>query len=83
VFSNSSRSATAYYRIHRVSSPGREVVEAQRKIPLLPVQRFCPAMKGKIGSNSAEHRRVLVLNQLEAGVLSPAQAVQLAGLGER
>ena len=40
-------------------------------------------MKDKIVLNSAEQRRVLVLNQLEAGVLSPAQAGQLLGLGER
>jgi transposase len=40
-------------------------------------------MKDKIVLNSAEQRRVLVLNQLEAGVLSPAQAGQLLGLAER
>ncbi|MGC2192691.1 MAG: helix-turn-helix domain-containing protein [Candidatus Dormiibacterota bacterium] len=40
-------------------------------------------MKDKIVLNSAEQRRVLVLNQLEAGVLSPAQAEQLLGLAER
>ncbi|MGH7697804.1 MAG: helix-turn-helix domain-containing protein [Candidatus Dormibacteria bacterium] len=40
-------------------------------------------MKDKIVLNSAEQRRVLVLNQLEAGVLSPAQAEQLLGCRER
>jgi len=40
-------------------------------------------MKDKIVLNSAEQRRVLVLNQLEAGVLSPTQAGQLLGLAER
>ena len=40
-------------------------------------------MKDKIVLNSAEQRRVLVLNQLEAGVLSAAQAGQLLGLAER
>ncbi|HVC22757.1 MAG TPA: hypothetical protein VNH82_04945 [Candidatus Dormibacteraeota bacterium] len=36
-------------------------------------------MKDKIVLNSAEQRRVLVLNQLEAGMLSPAQAGQALG----
>jgi hypothetical protein len=40
-------------------------------------------MKDKIVLNSAEQRRLLVLNQLEAGVLSAAQAGQLLGLAER
>ncbi len=40
-------------------------------------------MKDKIVLNSAEKRRLLVLNQLEAGVLSAAQAGQLLGLAER
>jgi len=40
-------------------------------------------MKDKIVLNSGEHKRVLVLNQLEAGVLSPAQTGQLLGLAER
>jgi hypothetical protein len=40
-------------------------------------------MKDKIVLNSAEQRRVLVLNQLKAGVLSTAQAGQLLGLAER
>ncbi len=40
-------------------------------------------MKDKIVLNSAEQRRLLVLNQLEAGVLSAAQAGQLLGLAQR
>jgi len=40
-------------------------------------------MKDKIVLNSAEQRRLLVLNQLEAGVLSADQAGQLLGLAER
>lgn len=40
-------------------------------------------MKDEIVLNSAEQRRLMVLNQLEAGVLSADQAGQLLGLAER
>jgi len=39
-------------------------------------------MKDKIVLNSAEQRRLLVLNQLEAGVVSAAQAAQVLGRWE-
>jgi transposase len=51
----------------------------------LTVQRFCPPMKeeGSITLTTSEQRRLLVLNQLEAGALVGAEAAQLLNLSVR